>query len=421
MSLKRVRSIFMQIIDYMEVNSLFHPNHHGFRSLRSTATAMLQMYDSWVQAVDKGCVTGVCMLDMSAAFDVVNHSVLLSKLALYGFDNNALEWMKDYLSGRSQAVYVDGCLSSFRPNSVGVPQGSIMGLLCYVLFTNELPEIVNDPACTTHSSEFNSSCELCGGVCCFADDSTYSVANKDLARLEDRLNRSYAEMSLFMANNKLKLNDEKTHLLMMTTGQKHRNLESSITINTSGGDINRIQSEKLLGVRIQEDLKWSEYLVRGKDSLANQLCKRLGALKMISSTACFKTRLTIANGIFSSKLIYQISLWGGAESYLIDVLQKIQNRAARFVTHRDNYTPVKQLLKECGWLSVRQLEFFHSTVQLHKILTTGSPEYLFERITETGGFPYDTRLAASDSIRIGPSFRTRLRLTDRSFVNRAIR
>ena len=142
---------------------------------------------------------------------------------------------------------------------------------------------------------------------------------------------------------------------------------------------------------------------------------------MISSTACFKTRLTIANGIFSSKLIYQISLWGGAESYLIDVLQKIQNRAARFVTHRDNYTPVKQLLKECGWLSVRQLEFFHSTVQLHKILTTGSPEYLFERITETGGFPYDTRLAASDSIRIGPSFRTRLRLTDRSFVNRATR
>ena len=103
---------------------------------------MIQMYDTWVQAVDKGELSGVCMLDMSAAFDVVDHGILLEKLKLYGFDEQSVKWMKNYLSGRTQAVYIDGFLSSFLPVEVGVPQGSILGPLCYVIFTNDLPETI---------------------------------------------------------------------------------------------------------------------------------------------------------------------------------------------------------------------------------------------------------------------------------------
>ena len=107
------RIIFMQIVEYMNSMDYFHPNHHGFRAHHSTTTAMIQMYDTWVQAVDKGEMVGVCMLDMSAAFDVVNHQILLSKLECYGFDEEALKWIENYLTGRSQAVYIDGAMSSF--------------------------------------------------------------------------------------------------------------------------------------------------------------------------------------------------------------------------------------------------------------------------------------------------------------------
>ena len=202
------RAVFIQVVEYMNTNELFHPNHHGFRAHHSTSTAMIQMYDSWVQAVDKGELAGVCMLDMSAAFDVVDHRILLSKLKLYGFDSEALSWIENYLQGRSQAVYIDGALSSFLPVNVGVPQGSILGPLCYILFTNDLPETVLDSSSHVHWSHMTTHCAECGGLCCFADDSTYSVSSHDPDTLSQKLNTRYSVLADYMTNNRLKLNDD---------------------------------------------------------------------------------------------------------------------------------------------------------------------------------------------------------------------
>ena len=285
------------------------------------------------------------MMHMSAAFDVVDHDILLDKLKLYGFDDLALQWMKDYLSGRTQAVYIDGSLSSFLAVDVGVPQGSILGPLCYVLFTNDLPETILDTRSHVHWSKLTTHCAECGGLCCFADDSTYSVSSQNQDILKQKLDERYSVMASYLGNNRLKLNDDKTHLLIMTTRQKRRLINITTTINTPEEEIKPIKSEKLLGVFIQDDLKWTEYLQNNDKSLIKQLTTRLNGLRMIGSIASFKVRLMIANGIFLSKLIFQISLWGGADDYLLNSLQIIQNKAARFVTRRGRYTPVAELLK----------------------------------------------------------------------------
>ena len=411
------RVVYLQVVEYMNKNDFFHPNHHGFRAHHSPASAMIQMYDTWVQAVDKGQLTWVCMLDMSAAFDVVDHDILLEKLRLYGFDIGALEWMKDYLAGRSQAVYIDGALSSFLQVKVGVPQGSILGPLCYVLFTNDLPETVLESQSHVHFSHLTTHCDECGALCCFADDSTYSVASDDQDTLEAKLNTRYRVLAEYMGNNKLKLNDDKTHLLVMTTQQKQRLLNITVKISTPTEVIKPIKSEKLLGIFIQDNLKWTEYILNNEKSLLNQLNNRLNAIRMLSSVANFKVRLMVANGIFSSKLIFQICLWGGTEEYLLNSLQIIQNKVARLVSRRSIYTPIVELLAQCGWLSIRQLVFFHSAVNIYKTIQTTKPQYIYNKLSME--FPYNTRLAQSESVRMGLGFQCKLEITEKSYLNRA--
>ena len=220
-----------------------------------------------------------------------------------------------------------------------------------------------------------------------------------------------------MNNNRLKLNDDKTHLLIMRTKQRQRLVNITVKITTPTEEINPIKSEKLLGIHIQDDLKWTEYIQNNDRSLIKQLTSRLSALKMVSGVASFKARLMIANGIFSSKLIYQIGLWGGAENYLLNSLQIVQNKAARCVAKRGKYTPIADLLAQCGWLSIRQLVFHHSVIMIYKTLQTTYPKYVFNKLASE--FPYNTRLAQSDAVRMGPEFRAKLELTEGSFMNRA--
>ena len=213
-----------------------------------------------------------------------------------------------------------------------------------------------------------------------------------------------------MGNNRLKLNDDKTHLLIMTTKQKRRMLDINVKIDTTAEKIDPIKYEKLLGIYIQDDLKWRDYILYNEKSLVKQLTSRLKALKIISSVGSFKVRLMVANGIFSSKLIFQISLWGGTEDFLLNSLQVVQNKAARFVARRGRYTPVQDLLNQCGWLSVRQLVCYHSIILIYKTKT----KFPSKLATQ---FPYNTRLAQSDSVRMGPEFQSKLDLTKKSFMN----
>ena len=132
------------MIDYLSENNLLHPNHHAYRAHHNTTTALIQMYDTWLEAAEAGTMAGVCLLDMSAAFDVVDHGLLIKKLELYGFQEDFLGWTKSYLSSRFQCVSIEGSLSRLQAVQVGVPQGSILGPLFYTLFTNELPEVIHD-------------------------------------------------------------------------------------------------------------------------------------------------------------------------------------------------------------------------------------------------------------------------------------
>ena len=394
------RAVFLQIIQYMEANQLIHPNHHGFRAGHSTVTSLIQMYDKWVDVLEYHQFTGVCFLDLSAAFDTVDHTLLLEKLKLYGFNEKAILWIGSYLEGRQQTVYIEGKQSKIRSVLSGVPQGSILGPLLYTIFTNELPELVHNHI--TNEGLYNMYCDSCGTLCCYADDSSFSVADSDLNVISKKLTENYTKISDFMCRNKLKLNNDKTHIMLLATDRAWRSkISDDSLILTTGNNysVNTSASENLLGGTISKDLKWTEYILLDKKSLIKQLGIRLAALNKICSISNFKTRKMITNGLFMSKLVYLIPLWGGCGDVLLRSLQVMQNKAAKLVTRHGLYTPTKTLLKECGWLSVSQLVFFHTVLLLFKTRKFGKPTYLFDMAVSADNSRYETRSSQAGKLK----------------------
>ena len=389
------RVIFKQVVNYVEGNGLLHPSHHGSRAKHSTCTAIIEMYDSWIDSVEAGEMAGVMMLDLSAAFDLVDHSLLLKKLALLGFDQQTVVWFWSYLNGRSQCVYVDGKLSDFEQVPVGVPQGSVLGALLYILFVNDLPEVVHGHAGTGPGEvNFNRYCQDCGGLCCYVDDSTYMYSSSDPAVLTEKLSAQYMKLAEYMGDNKLVINDDKTHLLVMST-KKHDQLRAEVSINTGTVEVEPVATEKLLGINIHQSLKWKEHIISNENSMLKMLRTRLNALSKIATNANFKTRLMVANACFMSIITYMVVVWGGTEEYVIRAVQVMQNKAARSVTRLSWYTSTRKLLLQCNWLSIKQLIFFHTALQVWRVSAARCPVHIYSKLQ-----PSVTRSAVQGNLRV---------------------
>ena len=160
-------AVYLQLVSYFETNKLIPPAHHGFRAGHSTTTALIQMQQQWLDGFDKGEISALLALDMSAAFDLVLHKILLEKIQLYTADKEGtvVNWLKSYLSGRKQVVSLEGALSEELEVKHGVPQGSILGPLLYIIYTNDLPEAIH-----SHTEpDLIVNCRDCGLLSCYAD------------------------------------------------------------------------------------------------------------------------------------------------------------------------------------------------------------------------------------------------------------
>ena len=138
------KAVFNQLVEFLENNSLIHPNLHGSRAGHSTATALTQLYDAWVEEVEMGNMVGVLLCDQSAAFDLCDHGLLIEKLKLMGVDSYASDWFLSYLSGRRQSCMIDGYLSApMLIPQCGVPQGRIGGSILLLVFTCDQPDVAH--------------------------------------------------------------------------------------------------------------------------------------------------------------------------------------------------------------------------------------------------------------------------------------
>ena len=231
------------VYKYFMVNKIFHPNMHAYRQNRSTCTALLSLYDRWVRAAADGKISGVVLLDLSAAFDLVEPTILMQKLRIYGLDDDFLEWIGTYLIGRQQAVWISHVQSTFKHCSIGVPQGSNLGPLFFSIFFNDLL--------------YNIECDVEN----YADDTTLSASPNSVGEINEKLEMSCNAVSSWMSANQLKLNVDKTHIFTVGTKERLSRLPCKVQIvmdNVALKDSR--ENELLLGCHIAADLRWNKQL-----------------------------------------------------------------------------------------------------------------------------------------------------------------
>ena len=195
------------------MNELFHPDQHGCQNNHSTATAVQQLLDLWLSGMEQGKLSAAVLLVLRAGFDVVNHSLLLQKLKEYGFQDLTLNWFGDYLGNRYQCVQIESALSSNLKVPWGVPQGSILGPLLFLIFLNELPNIIKNSEGTSDTEKK----ETEGSIIIFVDDNTPTVSERDPVRLLEKMQAKTDLVTDWFGKNDLTCSGERTKLLEVGT------------------------------------------------------------------------------------------------------------------------------------------------------------------------------------------------------------
>jgi len=263
------------------LQSAFRPNH-------STETALIKLTDELLFNMDNDMVTGLAFVDFRKAFDVINHELLL-KLSIYGANDLSLKWFGSYLTARKQYVRINGFCSTSKQLLQGVPQGSILGPILFLLFVNDMPLSIRDSTLDV-----------------YADDTTLSKCSswENVPHLTQALDQGLKRLNEWSARNKMFINSQKTKS-MLVTDKRLRNLvaSTSIDINLNGSNIEHVTDFKLLGVTLDQDLSFNRRI----EELCKTLAKRL--LRHISSYLKRNQRDVYYSTIIKPEMLYGSTIW----------------------------------------------------------------------------------------------------------------
>ena len=351
--------VLLQLNDHLLSNGLYDAFQSAYRVNRSTETALLRILHDLLLATDSKQVSLLTLLDLSAAFDTIDHSILLTRLKeTFGISNLALSWFESYLSGRTQTVSVNGILSSPSSLDCGVPQGSVLGPVLFTLYTTPLADIIKKHNINHH---------------CYADDTQLynSDTPEHISSLTNITSECFLDIQSWMTKNKLQLNGSKTEAMLV--GTQHKLSKTNVEQFKLGqNSIPLASSVKNLGVILDKTLSMQSFVSSTTQSCFFHLYRISTIRKYLTTEAA--TKLVVC--LILSRLDYCNSLLFGLPASTIQPLQRIQNSAARLILKKRKSDHISPLLSSLHWLPVTQRIQFKFLVLVYKSIHNLAPSYL---------------------------------------------
>ena len=304
--------MYKQLYEFLTNNNILHTNQFGFRKNMSTSLALIQITERIREAIDKKKIGCGIFIDLSKAFDTVNHKILLKKLEHYGIRGTPLRWFESYLSNRKQYVFLNGESSSLESLTCGVPQGSVLGPLLFLIYINDLPNI-------SKKLEFF----------LFADDTNLYYESKSLEDLEKTVNKELKKLNNWLIINRLSLNIGKTNFVIFHPYNKK--IKKNVTLKINKKAISEKSEIRYLGVTIDSTLTWKQHI----EKVSVSVRRAIGMIYKIRPYVTQRILIMIYFSLIYSHLTYAIEVWRNAHSTHINRIFTLQKRVVRAILYKD--------------------------------------------------------------------------------------
>ena len=364
-----------RITDHLASNSMFNSFQSAYTKFHSTETTLLALHDDLINAMDKQKVTCLTLLDLSAAFDTIDHSILLQRLSSwFGLRGNVLSWFASYLLDRTFSVSCSGSKSAPTSLTTGVPQGSVLGPILFILYTTPLSSLISQPQEQNHLHTLG----VPVSHHLYADDTQLYISfhPAHFSNAQSCLQRKIASISSWMASNFLSLNPSKTEFLLIGLPQQLAKINQPVLLLPDNTTIIPVTNARNLGIIFDSNLSFKQHI----NSLTKACLYHCRDLRRIRSTLDFDTARTIATALVHSKLDYCNSLYYRLPIAQLDQLQVIQNSLARAVTRTPRFCHISPILKSLHWLKIEQRISYKIISLTYTALQHNGPSYLVDKL-----------------------------------------
>ena len=356
------RVVSSQLTAHLSENDLFDSFQSGFRPHHSTETALVKVINDLLIAMDSDQTSILLLLDLSAAFDTVDHTILLDRLEnLVGIKGLALDWFRSYLSDRSQRTIFNNSMSDYSSVKYGVPQGTVLGPILFGVYMLSLGHIFRKFGINFH---------------CYADDTQIYIPitannSSNIHNLENCL----IEVKTWMCRSFLLLNSNKTEILLVGP-TKHRHQFNNTTVNLDGCLISPKPTVRNLGVALDSSLSLTQHI----KNITKSAFFHLRNLARIRPILSLPDAETLVHAFITSRIDYCNSLFSGLPLTTTNGLKIVQNAAARVLTRTRKFDHITPILKSLHWLPIQARADFKVLLLTYKALNGLAPSYITSMI-----------------------------------------